>query len=106
MSTPPTAASWSGRSISALQSWPLPSLTKSRVSSSSPSWRDTAAYKYGNRGRIVALKLGGGPVPKPPAVVDAPFLKPTVARASLKQAAQGEILYNRVCSRCHVFGRG
>ena len=67
---------------------------------------DTAAYKYGNRGRIVALKLGGGPVPKPPEVVDAPFLKPTVARASLKQAAQGEILYNRVCSRCHVFGRG
>lgn len=67
---------------------------------------DTAAYKYGNRGRIIALKLGGGPVPKPPEVTDAPFQKPTAARAPPKQVAQGEILYNRVCSRCHVFGRG
>jgi quinohemoprotein ethanol dehydrogenase len=67
---------------------------------------ETAAYKYGNAGRIIALKLGGASVPKPEPVVDTPFQKPTVGRSSPAQAAQGEILYNRVCSRCHVFGRG
>jgi quinohemoprotein ethanol dehydrogenase len=67
---------------------------------------DSAAYKYGNAGRIVALKLGGGPVPHPNLVTDPPFQKPTVARAPADRVAAGELLYNRVCSRCHVFGRG
>ena len=67
---------------------------------------ETAAYKYGNAARIVALKLGGGPVRKPPEFIDSPIPKPSAARGSPAQAAQGEILYNRVCSRCHVFGRG
>jgi quinohemoprotein ethanol dehydrogenase len=67
---------------------------------------DTAAYKYGNAGRIVALKLGGGSVPKPSEVTDPPFQKPPLDRGSRAQVLQGEILYNRVCSRCHVFGRG
>ncbi len=66
----------------------------------------TAAYKYGNAGRIVALKLDGGPVPKPQEVTEVPIQKPGVERGSSAQASQGEILYNRVCSRCHVFGRG
>ena len=67
---------------------------------------DTAAYKYGNAGRIVALKLGGGTVPKPPEVNDAAFQKPSAKRGSATEISQGEILYNKVCSRCHVFGRG
>ena len=38
-----------------------------------PFAENTAAYKYGNAGRIIALKLGGGVVPKPAPVSDAPF---------------------------------
>ena len=67
---------------------------------------DTAAYKFGNAGRIVALKLGGGAVPKPPAVPSRPFERPPAERDSAQQIAAGEILYNRFCSRCHVFDRG
>jgi len=66
----------------------------------------TAAYKYGNAGRIVALKLGGGSVPKPQEVAVPPFEKPPLERMARTEVLQGEILYNRVCSRCHVFGRG
>jgi len=67
----------------------------------------TAAYKYGNAGRIVALKLGGGPIPKPPPKsADAPFEKPSASRGSEARVSEGEILYKRACSRCHVFGRG
>jgi quinohemoprotein ethanol dehydrogenase len=66
----------------------------------------SAARKYGNAGRIVAFKLGGGPVPKPAAVVDVPFADPPRREGSPAQIAAGEILYNRFCSRCHVFGRG
>jgi quinohemoprotein ethanol dehydrogenase len=67
---------------------------------------DTAAYKYGNAGRIIALRLGGGAVPKPPPVPSMPFERPPAERGSAQQIAAGEILYNRFCSRCHVFDRG
>ena len=67
---------------------------------------DSAAYRYGNAGRIVALKLDGGTVPRPAEVSETPISKPGVARGSRAQISQGGILYNRVCSRCHVFGRG
>jgi quinohemoprotein ethanol dehydrogenase len=68
---------------------------------------DTAAYKYGNAGRIVALKLGGGAVPKPSEILDTPIPPPPdAAGGTPEQIAQGEILYNRHCNRCHVFGRG
>jgi quinohemoprotein ethanol dehydrogenase len=68
---------------------------------------ESAAYRFGNAGRIVALKLDGGPVPKPPPLEERPFLMPpAVNDAGAKQIAEGEVLYNRYCSRCHVFGRG
>jgi quinohemoprotein ethanol dehydrogenase len=67
---------------------------------------ETAAYQYGNAGRIVALKLGGGTVPKPPKLPEDLFEKPSYERSSRAQVVQGEILYNRTCSRCHVLGRG
>jgi quinohemoprotein ethanol dehydrogenase len=67
---------------------------------------ETAAYKFGNAARIIALKLGGGPVRKPPEVIESAIQKPSAVRGPPTQAAQGEILYNRICSRCHVFGRG
>lgn len=66
----------------------------------------SAAAKYGNEGRLIALKLGGGPVPKP-ALLDAqPFNPPPERTGTPAQVAQGALLYNRYCARCHLFGRG
>jgi quinohemoprotein ethanol dehydrogenase len=65
---------------------------------------DSAAYRYGNAGRLIALRLGGGAVPKPASVSDAPFVAPA-SRPDARLAAKGEILYNRYCARCHVFDR-
>jgi quinohemoprotein ethanol dehydrogenase len=67
---------------------------------------DSAAYRYGNEGRIIALKLGGPPPPLPAARVEPPFPDLPARPTDLKQIAAGEILYNRYCSRCHVMGRG
>lgn len=66
----------------------------------------SAAYRYGNDGRIIALKLGGPAPPLPPARTDAPLPAPPPRHAAPAQIADGELLYNRFCSRCHVFGRG
>lgn len=67
---------------------------------------DSAAYRYGNSGRIVAFRLGGGSVPKPPVVTDEPFPPPPPHEGSTADIAHGAVLYNRFCARCHVFGRG
>ena len=67
---------------------------------------DSAARHYGNAGRIVTFKLGGGAVPKPAARVDAAFQEPTTREGSSAAIAGGEVLYNRFCARCHVFGVG
>ena len=67
---------------------------------------DSAAYKFGNEGRIITFRLDGGAVPKPAAVVDAPLEQRPARLGSAAQVAQGEVLYNRYCGRCHVFGRG
>ncbi len=66
----------------------------------------SAPYLYGNQGRIVTLKLGGGAVPKPTPVVDGPFQKPPAQAANPATLEHGAVLYNRYCGRCHVFGRG
>ncbi len=66
----------------------------------------SAAYRYGNAGRIIALKLGGGAVPKPAPIADLPFAEPPPRPTAVSRVAHGEVLYNRYCSRCHVFGRG
>jgi quinohemoprotein ethanol dehydrogenase len=67
---------------------------------------ESAAYKYGNEGRVIVLKLGGATPPLPPLRADVPMpelpARPTDARA----IGEGEVLYNRYCSRCHVMGRG
>jgi quinohemoprotein ethanol dehydrogenase len=67
---------------------------------------DSAALKYGNEGRIVAFRLGERPVPKPSLVAEAPFPDPPPREGTPAQIAQGEVLYSRFCSRCHVLGRG
>jgi len=66
----------------------------------------TAAYRHGNEGRIIALKLGGPRPPLPPLVADPPLPLPPPRSPDTTQLAAGAILYNRFCIRCHVFGRG
>jgi quinohemoprotein ethanol dehydrogenase len=66
---------------------------------------ETAAYRYGNAGRIIALKLGGGPVPHPAPLGELPFAQPPPRAGSAALIVRGEVLYNRYCARCHVFGR-
>ena len=66
----------------------------------------SAAYRYGNEGRIIVLKVGGPPPPLPALRTDPPLPEPPARPADAKQIAAGEVLYNRFCSRCHVMGRG
>jgi quinohemoprotein ethanol dehydrogenase len=71
-----------------------------------PFPKDSAAYRYGNEGRIVAFRLDGGATPKPPPVSEPPLPPRPPREGSAAQIAQGEVLYNRYCGRCHAFGRG
>jgi quinohemoprotein ethanol dehydrogenase len=72
----------------------------------SPFPEQTAAYKYGNTGRLVAFALGGVEVPKPAPVIDQPFAQPPPQTGTAQDIEHGEVLYNRFCGRCHTFGRG
>jgi quinohemoprotein ethanol dehydrogenase len=76
------------------------------VITGSPLAPNSAAYRYGNAGRIIALKLGGPAPPLPPPVTESPLPDPPPRHAAVVQVAAGEVLYNRYCARCHVFGRG
>jgi quinohemoprotein ethanol dehydrogenase len=66
----------------------------------------SAAYRYGNEGRIIVLKLGGPPPPLPPLASDTPMPAPPPRSADARQIEAGALLYNRYCARCHLFGRG
>lgn len=66
----------------------------------------TAAYRYGNEGRIIVLKVGGVQPKLPPPYREAPVPALPTRPVGGAQIADGEVLYNRYCSRCHVFGRG
>ncbi len=76
------------------------------VITGSPLDPASAAYRYGNDGRIIVLKRGGLPIPLPAEVRDPPPPDPPPRRGDAATLAQGEVLYNRYCLRCHVFGRG
>jgi quinohemoprotein ethanol dehydrogenase len=67
---------------------------------------ESAAYRYGNDGRIIALKIGGPPPPLPALRTDPPLPEPPPRATDAAQIAAGEVLYNRYCARCHVMGRG
>ena len=63
----------------------------------------TAAYKYGNDGRILAFKLGGGPTPLPPALPpDPPFPKPPAQTPDAATIERGGELFNVNCGACHL----
>ena len=67
----------------------------------------SAAYRYGNEGRIIALE--GRRAAAAAAARCAPTRRFPISRrvpTDQKQIAAGEVLYNRYCSRCHVMGRG
>jgi quinohemoprotein ethanol dehydrogenase len=64
----------------------------------------SAAAKYENTNRIIAFRLGGGDVPKPPLLAAMPFPKPPENNAAPAQLAYGEAKFIEQCSRCHTFG--
>ena len=62
----------------------------------------SAAYKYGNEGRILAFRLDGGPVPRPPPVPPPPPLpEPPEQHATAAQIARGAQLFAANCAICH-----
>jgi quinohemoprotein ethanol dehydrogenase len=64
----------------------------------------TAAYRYGNAGRIVTLRLGGGPIPLPSEVSHAAaFPRPTLDRfGTVELIERGNELFTRHCNHCHL----
>ena len=64
----------------------------------------SAAVKYENANRIIALKLGGGAVPTPPARIAEPFAEPPPQTADAAGINAGEVKFIEECSRCHALG--
>lgn len=67
----------------------------------------TASATYGNKGRIIALKLGGGDVPLRPqlsARAQAIIEPPAPRHGSPEQIARGQKVYMSQCIRCHIPG--
>jgi quinohemoprotein ethanol dehydrogenase len=64
----------------------------------------TAAYRYGNAGRIVTFKLDGGPVPLPAEVEHAAiFPKPAAdPMGTPEQIGRGVVLFKQHCAHCHL----
>jgi len=64
----------------------------------------SAVIRYGNQGRIIALKLGGESIPVPDLVSDIdPIPEPPVQNtASPEIIAQGQQLFSRSCAICHA----
>ena len=71
----------------------------------------SAAYRYGNEGRLLAFRLGGGDVPLRPEIDRSGhgFMRPPRDRtASEATVAEGQALYLKNCAKCHssLDGRG
>jgi quinohemoprotein ethanol dehydrogenase len=63
----------------------------------------SAAYKYGNNGRILVFKLDGGPMPERQLLAaDAPIPKPPELNASAETIARGGELFGANCANCHM----
>ncbi len=65
---------------------------------------NSAARRYQNVNRVIAFRLGGGAVPKPPMRDDGLFPQPPPRNASSEALHRGEISFTQECSRCHVLG--
>jgi quinohemoprotein ethanol dehydrogenase len=62
----------------------------------------SAVVRYGNAGRIIAFRLGGGAVPIPELVSSAaPIPEPPAQFGTPEQIRQGQQLFGR-CSLCHA----
>jgi quinohemoprotein ethanol dehydrogenase len=66
----------------------------------------SAGSRYENLGRIIAFKLGGGPVPLPEARQEVSIGTAPQQQASAADIQRGTLLYASYCGRCHVFGAG
>ena len=71
----------------------------------------SASYDYGNKGRLIVLKLDGGAVPKRPLLEhtdEAIQMPPVPRRGSTEQIAAGQEIFLRQCAKCHanIDGRG
>lgn len=65
----------------------------------------TAAYEFGNKGRIVALELGGGEVPMRKAKIHSQsntLMPPVSRRGDAQTIEMGEGLFDRTCRICHA----
>ncbi len=63
-----------------------------------------AGSRYLNEGRIVAFKLGGGPVPLPPVRTHTPLPAPPAQAGSAADIARGSRVFTAQCGRCHALG--
>jgi quinohemoprotein ethanol dehydrogenase len=62
----------------------------------------TAAWRYGNQGRILAFKLGGAATPRPAELPPVePIPQPPQQQASAQSIANGQELFSFHCSGCH-----
>jgi quinohemoprotein ethanol dehydrogenase len=63
---------------------------------------DSASYRYGNAGRILAFKLGGGAVPlREPLPAPDPIAAPPPQMANAATIARGAALFGSNCGICH-----
>jgi len=74
------------------------------VISAGPAPPNSAASIYDNANKIIALKLGGPPVPKPPLRASPRRLKPPPPEGNAATVQAGERLFMANCARCHAFG--
>ena len=62
----------------------------------------SAVEKYGNEGRLIAFKLGGGNVPLPEELEPlGPIPEPPALTASQELLDVGEVLFVKACGECH-----
>jgi quinohemoprotein ethanol dehydrogenase len=66
----------------------------------------SAALRYGNDNRIIALRLDGPAPPLPAERASLASLEPPARMGSKEDISEGSVLFNRFCARCHVFGIG
>ncbi len=68
---------------------------------------ESAAYRFGNEGRILAFKLDGAVPPRrSPLSHSGPVPQPPPLAASAQTLATGARLFHQMCSHCHVNAPG